>query len=60
MTCSDCSGLDIAAASLARRLEAAEADIRELEAERAGLLATVARQREQLLNLASQVTGVVP
>jgi len=56
MTCSDCSGLDIAAASLQRRLDSAEADNRELEKERAGLLATIARQREQLLSLATQVT----
>lgn len=55
MTCQDCSGLDIAAASLRRRLDSAEADNRELEAEREGLLAEIARQREQLLNLARQV-----
>jgi hypothetical protein len=56
MTCSDCSGAEIRASSLQRRLDSAEADVKELEAERAGMLATIARQREQLLNLASQVT----
>lgn len=54
MTCSDCAGLEIRASSLRRRLDRAEQDIRELESERAGLVATVARLREQLLSLAAQ------
>jgi multidrug resistance efflux pump len=56
VSCSDCSSLSLRAESLQRRLDTAEADVAELEAENAGLRATVARQREQLLGLANQVT----
>jgi hypothetical protein len=57
MSCQDCSGLEIQASSLRRRLDRAEQDIRELESERAGLVATVGRLREQLLSLAAQQHG---
>jgi hypothetical protein len=57
VTCQDCSGLDIAAASLRRQLDRAEADIRELEAERAGLLAEVARLKDRTYALATQIAG---
>lgn len=55
MTC-DCAGLSLRAEALHRRVAALEDDVAELESENAGLRATVARQREQLLNLASQAS----
>ena len=58
MTCTDCASESIRADSLRRRLDSAEMDIRELEKERAGLLAEVARLKDRTYALAAQVTGI--
>lgn len=60
MTCTDCASESIRADSLRRRLDSAEMDIRELEKERAGLLAEVARLKDRTYALAAQVTGGIP
>ena len=60
MTCSDCARLAIQAESLHRALETARADLAELEREREGLLAEVARLKDRNYALALQVTGGIP
>ena len=60
MTCQDCSSLSIQADSLRRRLDSAEADLKEAGAEIDGLRADNARLRENMAGLAAQVNGGIP
>jgi hypothetical protein len=53
--CTDCAPLAIKAESLQRQADRLCLDLKEAERERAGFLATIARQREQLLSLAGQI-----
>jgi cell division protein FtsB len=56
VTCSSCASEAIRNDVLNRRVVALEADVRELERERRGLLAEVARLKSQALELATQIT----
>jgi hypothetical protein len=60
VSCSDCSPLAVRHEALHRECDRLRADVAELEAERAGLLAEVARLKERCSALAMQVTGVMP
>jgi hypothetical protein len=55
MTCFDCAPLASRHESMVRETGRLRLDVDELERERAGLIAEIARQREQLRSLAAQV-----
>ena len=55
MTCFDCAPLASRHESMVRELDRLRLDVTELENERSGLLAEIARQRGQLAGMARQV-----